>query len=268
MKLTFLGTGTSYGVPFVGCHCAICQSHDAHDKRLRSSILVEAEHNGEAFRILVDTTPDLRQQLLRSHTEILSAVVWTHDHNDHVIGLDDLRPICNVVGYIDGYARQDTMARLQKIFDYVWVQDRPYANFPRLTPHIIEPNQSFALGPFRVTPIDIRHGQREILAYRFECGNQALVYATDCSQIPDASWPHFANADVLVVGALRHKEHPTHFNIEQALEVVRRAQPERAFFTHIAHELGHQATNQTLPENVALAFDNQSVDLKEIAGGK
>ena len=168
-----------------------------------------------------------------------------------------------VVGYIDGYAREDTMARLQKIFDYVWVQDRPYANFPRLTPHVITPNQSFELGPFRVTPIDIRHGQREIFAYRFECENQTLVYATDCSQIPETSWPLFEGADVLIVGALRHKEHPTHFNIEQALEVVERIQPKRAFFTHIAHELGHEATNQMLPQNVALAFDNQRCDLRE-----
>ena len=257
MKLSFLGTGTSYGVPYIGCDCAVCQSSDARNMRLRASILVE----DDATRLLVDTTPDLRTQLLRAEVTSLSAILWTHLHNDHVIGLDDIRPISDRVGYIDGYADRETMARLKTVFDYVFVRERAHGGFPRASDHLLEPRQSVQLGAFKVTAIPIMHGRREIFAYRFENDDKILVYATDCSHIPDASWELMEGADLLVLGALRHREHPTHFTLNQALEAVERLQPRRALFTHIAHDLDHESTNATLPPNVELAYDGLSVEV-------
>ena len=257
MKLTFLGTGTSYGVPYVGCECAVCRSADARDKRLRASILVETA----ATRLLVDSTPDLRAQLLRADVASLSAILWTHAHNDHIIGLDDIRPLSDRCGYVPGYGDADTIAHLQRVFDYVFLPGRAHGGFPRATAHILAPRQSFAVGDIGVTAIPIRHGRREIFAYRFEGGERVLVYATDCSQIPDASWELMRGADVLVLDALRHHEHPAHFSVAQALEAVERLAPRRTFFTHIAHDLAHEATNATLPPGVALAHDTLSIEM-------
>ena len=257
MKVTFLGTGTSYGVPFVACDCAVCRSADPFNKRLRCSILVEDEQT----QLLVDTTPDLRQQMLRAEVSSLSAILWTHSHNDHIIGLDDIRPISNRVGYLNGYGDGATIEDLERLFGYIFEQNREYANFPRVTPHIIAPGDSLNFGRFRVTAFALLHGKREILGYRFENGGRTFVYATDCSAIPEASWPHFADSDLTVLDALRHHEHPTHFNVAQALEVVEKTHPKRALFTHMAHDLDHQTTNSQLPKGVQLAFDGQVIEL-------
>ncbi len=211
MRLTFLGTGTSYGVPFVGCDCEVCRSSDPRNKRLRCSILVagdcchESEEHAERTLILVDTTPDLRQQFLRAHVHYISGILWTHDHNDHIIGLDDLRPLSDRLGYIHGWGNEQTTGRLEAIFDYAFVQDRERGGFPRLTAHIAQDYQSFEIGDVKITPIPIWHGQREIFAYRFDCNGRTLVYATDCSNIPDESWAPMSNADVLVLDALHEK---------------------------------------------------------------
>ncbi len=256
MKLTFLGTGTSYGVPFVACDCAVCTSTNPRNKRLRASILVETS----STRILIDTTPDLRQQLLREKVRDLSAVFWTHSHNDHIIGLDDLRPICNRIGYIPGFADEATSEHLQRIFGYAFVPDQE-ANFPRVTLRTLSPFESVEIDDVRITPIPICHGTRTIFAYRFQAENRTLVYATDCSQIPDASREAMRNADVLVLGALRHKPHPAHFSLSEALSEVALLNAKRAFFTHISHDLDHDETNTTLPQNVRLAFDGLSVEV-------
>lgn len=262
MKLTFLGTGTSHGLPYIGCDCDVCSSTDPKNKRLRSSILVEAPSakNG-ATRLLVDTTPDLRQQFLREKLSAISAVMWTHTHNDHVIGLDDLRPVSDRCGYIDAFASESTLSHLKILFGYAFVQERDHPGYPRLTGHIIEGGQKFSVEPFAITPFPIWHGKNEIFAYRFECGGKTLVYATDCSGIPEASWPYFMNADVLVIDALRHRPHPTHFCIEQSLEVVSKVKPGRTYLTHIAHDLDHAATNAALPAGVELAYDGLTVDI-------
>lgn len=265
MRLTFLGTGTSHGVPYVACDCEVCRSTDTHNKRLRCSILVDGaqkNEDGRATRLLVDTTPDLRQQLLREKVHYLSGVLWTHFHNDHVIGLDDLRALTDHMGgYIDGYADAFTLQHLQRIFEYAFVPGRDHGGFPRLNAHVLEEGQTLIFGDISVSPIPIRHGQREIYAYRFECGGRVLVYATDCSAIPDASWPLMKGADVLVLDALRQREHPTHFNIEQALAAIARLQPGRALLTHIAHDLDHTITNRALPAGVELAYDTLSLDV-------
>jgi phosphoribosyl 1,2-cyclic phosphate phosphodiesterase len=264
MRLTFLGTGTSYGVPYIGCGCAVCRSTDPHNKRLRCSILVEGKEptgSGLPVRLLVDTTPDLRCQLLRSNLSSVSAVLWTHTHNDHIIGLDDIRPLCDQSGYIDGYGSEATLTHLKKVFDYIFIPGREHGGFPRMNERVIAPFESFSVGDIKVTPIPIMHGQREILAYRFECGGRSLVYATDCSGIPDESWEVMQNSNMLVIDALRFKLHPTHFNIEQALQAIARLQPRRAFLTHIAHDLDHNKTNNSLPSGIELAYDNLSLEV-------
>jgi phosphoribosyl 1,2-cyclic phosphate phosphodiesterase len=257
MKLTFLGTGTSYGVPYIGCSCAVCTSPDPRDKRLRSSIMVEA---GDT-RILVDTTPDMRQQLLRAGVGSLTAILWTHVHNDHIIGLDDVRPISDQQGYIPGFADAATVAYLRQSFAYVVAEGRTSGGVPRVSPQIVMPNERLLIGEIMVIPLAIYHGQREILAYRFEHEGKVLIYATDCSCIPETTKAAMRGADVLVLDALRYDEHPAHFTVPQALEATAELQPERTFFTHIAHDLSHTATNEQLPSGVALAYDTQEVEL-------
>jgi phosphoribosyl 1,2-cyclic phosphate phosphodiesterase len=257
MKLTFLGTGTSHGLPYIGCDCVVCASTDPLNKRLRSSIIVESD-DGKT-RILVDTSPDLRRQFLRAEISVVSAVLYTHTHNDHIIGLDDLRPITDKIGYIPVYASATTMAQAQKIFGYAFIPDREHGGFPRLTPHIIEPRTPFEIADFRITPIPIWHGKGEILAYRFEQNGSTLVYATDCSGIPEASWELMKNPDVFVVDALRHKPHPTHFTTEQAMEAAQKLHAKQTFFTHIAHDLDHHETQAALPPNVSMAYDGLQI---------
>ncbi len=266
MRVTFLGTGTSYGVPFVGCDCEVCRSTDPLNKRLRCSILVagdclEPVENGERTLILVDTTPDLRQQLLRQHVHYISGVLWTHDHNDHIIGVDDMRPLTDRQGYIHGWANQDTLDRLKKVFDYAFIQDRERGGFPRLTDHLAQPFTPMEMGDVKITPIPIMHGQREIFAYRFDCSGRSLVYATDCSRIPDASQEAMSGVDVLVLDALHQKPHPTHFNIEQACDAVAHLKPGRAFLTHTTHNVDYSIVNSDLPPGIELAYDGLSFEV-------
>ncbi|HEX8235509.1 MAG TPA: MBL fold metallo-hydrolase [Abditibacteriaceae bacterium] len=257
MKLNFLGTGTSYGVPYIACDCDVCRSNDLCNKRLRSSILVE---EGDT-RVLVDSTPDLREQFLRAGITTLSGVLWTHSHNDHIIGLDDLRPITDKCGYIDGYANEETMTRLKVVFDYVFVEGRNHGGFPRVRGHVLEPRQTVKVENLRVTAIPIMHYKREIFAYRIESDTRTLVYATDCSYIPDTSWDLMRDADLLVLGALRYKEHPAHFSVAQALHAVEKLKPRRALFTHIAHDLEHRTINAELPPGVEVAYDTQTIEV-------
>jgi phosphoribosyl 1,2-cyclic phosphate phosphodiesterase len=257
MKLTFLGTGTSYGVPYVACDCSVCTSDDPNNKRLRSSILVQA---GET-RILVDTTPDVRQQLLRAHVDFISAVLWTHAHNDHIIGVDDLRPLSDRQGYIPGYANADTIAHLRHVFEYVFVEGREHGGFPRVAPQVLSSFETFAIGQITVTALPIFHGQREIFAYRFECAGRVLVYSTDCSFIPDETKAAMRKANVLVLDALRHREHHAHFTVEQAVRAVEELSPRQALFTHIAHDLDHHATDADLPLHVSMAYDMMEIEI-------
>jgi phosphoribosyl 1,2-cyclic phosphate phosphodiesterase len=260
MIVTFLGTGTSYGVPFVGCDCEVCRSSDPHNKRLRASITVEvAQEDGSLFRVLVDTGPDLRAQLLREGISRIDAVLWTHTHNDHIIGLDDLRPVTNVCGYVPGYGSREVIGQLHNIFDYALTPGRVEPFFPRITPHVLEPYEAVTLGGMSVRALTIKHGQRDIFAYRFEAGGKAFVYATDCSGIPEESWPFFEGLDLLAIDALRPREHPTHFSVGQSLSVAARVRPTRTLFTHMAHDLDHAPANAELPQGVALAFDGQRV---------
>jgi len=252
MRLTFLGTGTSTGVPTLACRCPVCTSSDPRDKRTRPSVLLEFD--GRA--VVIDTAPDFRQQALREGMERLDAVLFTHTHADHVLGLDDVR-----VFYfrqrqpIPIYASSRSMDDIRRIFTYIFDQTYPYGGIAKLDPHIID-------GPFdlwgeRLIPLPVLHGNLPVLGFRF--GKTA--YVTDFSAIPDSTIPLIEGLDVLVLDALRHKPHPTHSSLEQSLDWVERLKPRRAFFTHIAHELGHEATNAALPPHVRLAYDGLKLDL-------
>ncbi|PYU97963.1 MAG: MBL fold metallo-hydrolase [Acidobacteria bacterium] len=252
MRLTFLGTGTSTGVPTLACRCPVCTSSDPRDKRTRPSVLLEFD--GRA--VVIDTAPDFRQQALREGMERLDAVLFTHTHADHVLGLDDVR-----VFYfrqrepIPIYASSRSMDDIRRIFTYIFDQTYPYGGIAKLDPHIID-------GPFdlwgeRLIPLPVLHGNLPVLGFRF--GKAA--YVTDFSAIPDSTIPLIEGLDVLILDALRHKPHPTHSSLEQSLEWVERLKPRRAFFTHIAHELGHEATNAVLPPHVRLAYDGLRLDL-------
>ncbi len=262
MTIRFLGTGTSYGVPYVGCDCAVCQSTDPRDKRLRSSVLVEDASEEVVTRLLVDTGPDFRQQMLRANVNHLSAILWTHSHNDHIIGLDDVRPLSDKQGYIPGFANAKTMERLQSVFDYCFVEGREHGGFPRVTGQVVEPFQTLRFGALEATPLPISHGRAgDIFAWEFASSTGRFVYASDCAGIPDASLERMKSCDVFVVDALRHTEHPNHFNIAQALEAIEKIDPKRAFFTHITHDLGHAQTEEPLPERVRIAFDGLELEI-------
>ena len=252
MRLRFLGSGTSYGVPYIGCDCPVCRSNDPRDKRLRACISLEHDD----VRLIVDTGPDFRAQCLHANINHLTAILWTHLHNDHIIGLDDVRPLSDKQGYIPGYADAATMERLADIFGYIFIPDRDHPGFPRVSPHTIEPFQTLQFGPVTVTPLPIFHGERAILAYQFECQGRRAVYATDCSRIPPESLEAMKGCDVFIVDSLRHTEHPNHFNLKQALEAVEIVNPGRAFLTHITHDLGHAVVEATLPPRVRLAYDD------------
>jgi phosphoribosyl 1,2-cyclic phosphate phosphodiesterase len=246
-KITVLGSGTSVGVPTVGCHCTVCSSSDPRDKRLRPSILVSYEgHN-----ILIDTTPDFRAQALRISLDRLDAVVYTHSHADHIMGLDDVRPYnFRQKGQIPIYASEDTMAAIRRVFLYIFDDSVKESNVPQLATHVIN-GARFELFGMEFVPIRVLHGSAPIYGYRF--GNAA--YLTDHSEIPEASMEQLYGLDVLFLDALRHKPHPTHSTVDRSVKTVEKLAPRRAFLTHISHDLGHERTESLLPANIRLAFD-------------
>jgi len=251
MTLKFLGTGTSTGVPIITCQCPVCTSSDPHDKRLRPSILLE--YDGRV--VVMDTTPDFRAQALREGLTRLDAVVFTHHHADHILGLDDTR-----VFYfrqqvpIPIYAEARCLATIRGTFTYIFEGNYRFGGVGKLDPHLIE--GPFDLWGLKFTPVPVLHGDLPILGFRF----RDTAYVTDVSEIPESSIPLLEGLDTLIIDALRPKPHPTHLSVEQALAMVERLKPRQAFFTHMAHELGHQATNSTLPSHVQLAYDGLRVE--------
>lgn len=253
MRVTFLGTGTSHGVPMIGCDCSVCQSRDPHDQRMRTSILVESGGTS----LLVDTTPDLRTQALRHGVRRVDAILYTHAHADHLFGLDDVRRF-NAVngGAMPIYAREDTLAEIRQRFGYVFGGGRaPGGGLPELRLWTI--GGRFCVGGQEVVPVPIMHGAREILGFRFG----PLAYLTDCSGIPEASLKLLIGLDTLVLDALRRRPHPTHFSVSQAVAMAARIKARQTYFTHIAHDLGHEETSATLPPGVALAYDGLVLQL-------
>lgn len=251
--LTVLGSGTSMGVPTIGCNCRVCTSADPHDRRTRPSIMLE--YGGRC--VLIDTTPDFRQQAIREHISHLDAVVYTHSHADHVLGLDDVRPLSfRSPEKIPLYAFPATAEALQKIFRYIFDADYKYGGIARVQlKHI---NGSLELFGANFDPIKILHGDAEIHGFRFG----TAAYLTDFSEIPRESMDRLHGLDILFLDALRHKPHPTHSTVANSLRLVEELKPRRAFFTHISHDLPHEETNRSLPPHVRLAHDGLKLEFE------
>lgn len=253
-RVTFLGTGTSHGVPMIGCQCAVCRSDDPRDRRLRPSIHVDVD-GGPA--VLVDTATDLRQQALINDITRVDAVLFTHSHADHVMGLDELRRFNALKGaHLPVYADADTGAELRRIFAYAFTPPAgPGGGVPELALTPID--GPFVVEGMTIVPVPILHGHWPILGFRIG----TFAYLTDCSAIPEPSYALLEGLDVLVLDALRHRPHSTHFTVAEAVAAATRVGARQTYFTHICHDLPHAATCAALPPGMALAYDGQVVTI-------
>jgi phosphoribosyl 1,2-cyclic phosphate phosphodiesterase len=253
IQITVLGSGTSVGVPTIGCRCAVCTSADPRDNRLRPSILVRYEGRN----ILIDTTPDFRFQALRAGIDRLDAVVFTHAHADHIMGLDDVRPFnFRQKGQIPIYAAPDTMASIQRCFSYIFNGVKNESNVPQLNARLLD-GGPFDLFGVEFVPVPILHGSATIYGFRFG----AAAYLTDHSDIPPASMDMLRGLDVLFLDALRYKPHPTHTTVDKAVKTAEDLKPRRTFLTHICHDLGHERAESLLPAHVRLAYDGLEIQV-------
>jgi phosphoribosyl 1,2-cyclic phosphate phosphodiesterase len=250
MKVTFLGTGTSVGVPAVGCECETCLSDDPRDKRLRTSVLIE--HQTRNF--LIDASTDFRQQALRTGIKQLDAILFTHAHADHCFGLDDARPLMFRHGAIACFATEVTWRGLRRIYSYAF-DPAPYPGVPRIIPHRIE--GTFTLLGLNVETLIVPHGGLAVSAFRIE----DFAYVTDCNEIPHDTCSRLKGLDLLVIDALRFKAHPTHMTLDQSLGYIERLKPKRALLTHISHDIKHQETSGHLPADVEIAYDGLTVEV-------
>jgi phosphoribosyl 1,2-cyclic phosphate phosphodiesterase len=267
LTVTIMGSGTSAGVPMIGCHCAVCTSRDPRDQRSRPSIAVSYQDGeGAAHYILVDTSPELRLQAVREGLDRISAVVYTHAHADHIFGLDDVRRYNTVSGKpLPIYASPTTMTTLRSVFPYAFVPPPPPAPpgskpkdaiyRPELTPVLIE-------GPFelfgqRWEPVELPHGRVKVLGYRV--GN--FAYCTDCNDVPAAARERLKGLDTLMIDGLRPRPHPTHLSHEQALGIIADLKPRRAFLTHLSHDMKHEEIEAMLPAHVRVAYDGMKIEV-------
>ncbi|WP_282135842.1 MBL fold metallo-hydrolase [Seonamhaeicola maritimus] len=247
MKVTFLGTGTSQGIPIIGSKHPVCLSSNSKDKRLRVSILVEWEGN----TYVVDCGPDFRYQMLRAGVEKINGILFTHEHTDHVMGLDDIRPFYFRQGDVSLYGHKRVLKSLKKRFDYVFKTKNRYPGAPSVILNRIK-NKPFEIGGLEVLPINGRHAELQVFGFKFN----DFAYLTDMKTVKDKEVEKIKNVRVLVINALRIEPHRSHFNLEEALEFIKRVNPEKAYLTHISHLLGfHDEVEKTLPENVFLAYD-------------
>lgn len=252
MQITFLGTGTSTGVPSIACDCDTCLSDDPRDKRLRVSILVE--HNDT--KILVDTSIDFRQQALRANIRRLDAVLVTHCHVDHVFGLDDIRPLNFRYGAMGVYANEIAWIDLRRIFQYIFKPTHFGGGLPQLIPHTVTPGASFCIDELEITPLEVIHGRLPVIAYRFN----NFAYATDLNFISDETIAGLQGLDVLVLDCVRIKPHNTHLGLNEALEYIERIRPRKTYLTHLNHDIMYSRDSALLPENVEFAYDGLVVE--------
>jgi len=256
MRLTFLGTGTSYGVPMIGCDCPVCRSEDPRDKRTRASALVKAPSGN----ILIDTATELREQALQNNVTRIDAILFTHTHADHLHGIDDVRRFSGLRRKpIPAYGDAETLAYIVRSHGYIFSDPdfRLGWGIPRIEMNeITEPT---AICGATVIPVPIRHGERTILGYRIG----GLAYLTDCSAIPETSVPLLQDLDTLVLDALRRRPHPTHFSLSEAVDAIERLKPRRAYLTHMAHDLAQTQTEAALPEHIRLAYDGLEIEVPD-----
>lgn len=252
MKITFLGCGTSTGVPVIGCNCPVCLSEDLKNKRLRASILI----NYKGKNILIDTSTDLRLQALKYSITRIDAVLFTHPHADHLHGIDELRSFNHLQGKkIPCYGNKETIERIKGIFQYIFQDCEQDGWKPNLKTYIV--NAPFSISRIAVCPIEVYHGSMKVLSFKIG----KIAYVTDCNKIPEESMNKLTGLTLLILDALRHKPHSTHYNIDDAVEVVRRLKPKRAIFTHLSHHLDYEETNKNFPPGIELAYDGMEIIL-------
>lgn len=253
MKLTFLGTGTSCGVPVIGCQCEVCQSADPHDQRTRCSVLVEADET----RLLIDCGPDFRQQILPMPFRKIDGILITHSHYDHVGGMDDIRPYCQF-GEINVYADPIARKGMLEMLPYCFAENR-YPGVPAIGLHEIHKHEPFRIGDLDIMPIEVMHGKLPILGYRIG----KLAYITDMKTIEESEYPYLEGTELLVVNALRFtKPHHSHQLVDDALAFAHRVGAKQTLLIHVCHDIGlHESVNRLLPEGVQLAYDGQEVIL-------
>ena len=255
--LTFLGSGTSMGVPTLGCTCTVCTSTNPHNRRTRPSVLIEYAKRA----VLIDTGPDFHAQALREHVTRLDAVLYTHSHADHILGMDDLRPLTfKNPQPLPLYADDPTATAIERIFDYTFDAENRYATSARVKLHRLNSSPGAGIGLFGACfrRIPVTHGRQEITGYRFG----SAAYLTDMSDIPPESLPLLQDLDILILDALRRTPHPSHSHLAKSIAFVELLQPRRAFFTHIGHELDHDATEAELPPHIRLAYDGLQLDFE------
>ncbi len=253
MKITFLGTGTSQGIPVIGSSHPVCLSSNPKDKRLRVSVLIEWDN----YVYVIDCGPDFRQQMLNAKCTKLDGIVFTHEHADHTAGLDDIRPFYFKQGDIPVYAHKRVIKALEDRFEYIFETENKYAGAPGVTSHQIE-NKPFTLGGINVIPINGMHYKLQVFGFRLN----DFAYLTDMKTVEDKEIEKLKGVKVLVVNALREEQHVSHFNLDEALAFIDKVKPEKAYLTHISHLLGfHDEVQQRLPKNVFLAYDNLQITL-------
>ncbi len=253
LEITLLGTGTSQGIPVIGCHCPVCQSGDPKDRRLRTSAFIRCGDTA----IVIDIGPDFRQQMLAQEIDDVHAVLITHEHNDHVSGLDDIRPI-NFLHQRDMpvYAHPRTIQELHRRFFYAFDPAYQYPGKPRVHSVPIDPQYDFQIGDIHVKPVLVDHGGMDVLGFRIG----TLAYVTDAKVIPDASMDQLKNLDVLVLNALRKRKHDSHLTLVEAIELCEALQPKQCYLTHISHDMGlHQDVSRDLPPNIHLGYDGLTI---------
>ncbi len=254
LKVYFLGTGTSQGIPVIGSHHSVCQSSNPKDKRLRVSIWISWDN----YSYVIDCGPDFRQQMLTSKCPKLDGILYTHEHSDHTAGMDDIRPFNFLSGSMPIYAHKRVLENLKRRFDYIFETENKYPGAPTVNTIEVVNNQLFRIGNKTVVPINVMHGSLQVFGYRID----NFAYLTDVKTIEAAETEKLKGVKVLVINALREEPHNTHFNLQDALDFITLVQPEKAYLTHISHLLGfHDEVQQKLPKKVYLAYDNLEINI-------
>ena len=254
MKVYFLGTGTSQGIPVIGSNHSVCKSADKKDKRLRVSVWITWENNS----VIIDCGPDFRQQMLTSNCPKVDAILFTHEHADHTAGLDDIRPFFFKQGYIPIYGHERVLNNLKNRFDYIFETENKYPGAPSVKPIEVLNNVAFKIAETAIIPINVMHGNLQVFGYRI----QDFAYLTDVKTIDSDEIEKLKGVKVLVINALREEPHNTHFNLQEAIDFITLVQPESAYLTHISHLLGfHEEVQKALPKNIFLAYDNLEITI-------